>query len=591
MQMPNLVLITLEYPPERGGVARYLGSLVTESNGEIEVVVESYQEMRGPGIVKRTVLFRNAWPRWWPVIRVCRSKKNAVILVSHVLPIGTAAWISHLFGGPPYAVLFHGLDVRRVVTAWKRWLVRRIVKRATALIVNSEATARELKKIVSDARPVVMTPGVRKPSYPIDPVSKTIPRVISVARLVSRKGLDVAIQAVAKIQREIPIEYVIIGDGPDLTRLEDIAARTGAQVRWISRPSDELKWSWFASSDIFLLPVRDEGDDVEGFGIVFLEAGSLGIPSIAGRSGGATEAVLDGETGIIVDPTSVEEVECALRRLLSSKDIRTVMGENAKRRIEREFQWKDRWRLLHDLLFPARRMIDIAVVIPCWKHATELRKTLDALARQTLKPVEVFVVDDGSPDNPEVTVRAFSEKLPIQFVRFNANRGAPAARNEGFWMTTSPFVMFLDADVELVPQALERLAMELWRHPDADVAYANFFWGSKFFRSAPWSCEALRRKNFIHTSALIRRSAFPGFDESLRKFQDWDLWLTMSERGSHGLWINEILSRIEPRRSGGVSRWLPSFLHRLPWPLFGWMPGEIRAYRDAEKIVQQKHGL
>ena len=244
----------------------------------------------------------------------------------------------------------HGLDLRVVQGPWKRWLVRRIAEKANALLVNSRATEQELRRIIPDAQPFILTPGVRKPSTEILLKPKKIPRVISIARLVSRKGLDVAIQAVGNIQKDMNVEHVIIGAGPDMERLLDVAIRAHAHIRWISMPSDEEKWSWLASSDVFLLPVRDEGNDVEGFGIVFLEAAAVGVPSIAGRSGGATEAVIDGETGIVVDPLHVTEIEDALRKLLSDEHARRLMGERARKRVEREFQWSERWAKLREIL-------------------------------------------------------------------------------------------------------------------------------------------------------------------------------------------------------------------------------------------------
>ncbi len=232
----------------------------------------------------------------------------------------------------------------------------------------------------------------------------------------------------------------------------------------------------------------------------------------------------------------------------------------------------------------------IAVVIPCYTHAKILRRTLEALTQQTLKPREVVIVDDASTDDPSQIVLEFKEKLPIRFVRFNVNRGAPAARNEGFRLTTASLVLFLDADAELVPMALETFARALADHPEADFVYSNFYWGRKAFRARTFDVDALHAANFIHTSSLIRRDAFPGFDESLKKFQDWDLWLTMAERGSKGVWIDEFLYCIEPRRDG-ISRWLPSFAYKLPWPIFGWTPKEIKRYREAEAIIRAKHGI
>jgi glycosyltransferase involved in cell wall biosynthesis len=241
----------------------------------------------------------------------------------------------------------------------------------------------------------------------------------------------------------------------------------------------------------------------------------------------------------------------------------------------------------------------IAVVIPCFNHANVLRRTLDALFSQTLPPAEVVVVDDGSDDHPEEVVREFLERSPpseggdegVKIIRFDKNRGAPAARNEGARVTSSPYIIFLDADSELVPTALETYIKTLEQHPEASFAYANLFWGKKAFPSRAYDLALLKKRNYIHTSSLIRREDFPGFDESIKKFQDWDLWLTMAEQGKKGAWINQFLYVVEPRRVGGISKWIPSWLHRIPWPIFGWMPLEVKKYRAAEKIIRQKHGI
>lgn len=238
-----------------------------------------------------------------------------------------------------------------------------------------------------------------------------------------------------------------------------------------------------------------------------------------------------------------------------------------------------------------QKMPRIAVVIPCYNHTNVLRRTLESLSRQTLQPTEVVVIDDASVDHPQIVVQEFEARMPIRFIRFDANRGAPAARNEGARQTVSPFILFLDADAELVPHALAQFASALEDHPDAAFAYSNLHWGARPFRAKPFDVSELKRRNFIHTSSLIRRDAFPGFDESIKKLQDWDLWLAMAEQGLKGVWIDEFLYRIEPRREGGISKWLPSTIHRIPWPIFGWMPQEIRKYRAAERIIREKHRI
>lgn len=232
----------------------------------------------------------------------------------------------------------------------------------------------------------------------------------------------------------------------------------------------------------------------------------------------------------------------------------------------------------------------IVVVIPCFNHADTLPSVLESLARQTRLPKEIVVVDDGSTDHPEVVIEAWKNRLPLTFVRFETNRGAPAARNEGARRTSAPLLLFLDADAVLQPDALETYLHALNERPAADFAYGNFLWGTKRFRGHPFDLQSLKERNFIHTSSLLRRSAFPGFDESLKKFQDWDLWLTMAERGSTGCWIDRELMRIQPRREG-MSRWLPRIMYRIPWQQLGFIPKEIHRYQEAEKIVRQKHGI
>lgn len=340
MNKPQYTLVTVDYPPARGGVARYLSELVRASDGGIEVIADTRR------------LFRSSWPRWWPMVAICREegKKHRKIFVSHVFPVGTAAWISKMLGGPKYVVLFHGLDLRLVRGLWKQWLLRRICASATRLFANSDATASDLKQLIRNADVTVVTPGVDATIFPtreaarqalnISPDERV---VLSVCRLVPRKGIDVALNAIARVQHRKPITYVVLGDGEDRGRLEKIAEASRTTVRWIRDAGDEEKRNWFSAADVFLLPVRDEGDDVEGFGIVFLEAAAAGIPSIAGRSGGAVEAVRHERTGLIVDPKDTATVEEAIERLLDDEPLCRRLGEEGRKRILADFRWEQRW--------------------------------------------------------------------------------------------------------------------------------------------------------------------------------------------------------------------------------------------------------
>ncbi|MCI0479041.1 hypothetical protein L0Y59_00650, partial [Candidatus Uhrbacteria bacterium] len=139
MNSRHITLMTLDYPPEIGGVSRYLAGIVKAARGAIRVIVPKGHGTDGPGHVETRKFFWHVWPFWWPMVGICRAEKKRrhVMLVSHVFPVGTAAWISKLLGGPEYVVVYHGLDVRLARTRWKRWLLRRVSRGAWACIANS----------------------------------------------------------------------------------------------------------------------------------------------------------------------------------------------------------------------------------------------------------------------------------------------------------------------------------------------------------------------------------------------------------------------------------------------------------------------
>ncbi|MFH1078565.1 MAG: glycosyltransferase family 4 protein [Patescibacteria group bacterium] len=351
----TITLMTLDYPPEIGGVSRYLGALVKASRGAIRVIVPEGHRTEGPGAVETKRLFQMMWPHWWPMVGVCRHEKRRrhVMLVSHVFPVGSAAWISRMFGGPEYIVIYHGLDVRLAIGRWKRWLLRRVSRCAWACVANSEATKLDLLALVPGLPVSVLTPGVEDVPYPSRDEARAKlgigheeKVVVTVSRLIPRKGVDFSIRAMSRVQTDIEARYVIIGEGSDRERLQGVADECRARVTWVPKADDEEVRTWLAASDVFLLPTRDEGIDVEGFGIVYLEAALAGIPAIAGRSGGAVEAVRHERTGLLVHPDRLDEIIDALEMLLTDESMRHRLGEAAKRRAKSDFRWIDRWSVL-----------------------------------------------------------------------------------------------------------------------------------------------------------------------------------------------------------------------------------------------------
>jgi phosphatidylinositol alpha-1,6-mannosyltransferase len=167
--------------------------------------------------------------------------------------------------------------------------------------------------------------------------------VVSISRLVPRKGFDVAIRAAAALRPTRPdLLLVIAGGGRDDTRLRRLAAELDAPVRFLGRVSNESLPQLYACADLYAMLCRNRwgGLEQEGFGIVFVEAAACGVPQIAGASGGAAEAVAHGETGLVIDrPDDVDAVAAAMRSLLDDPARRAAMAEAGRSRAVAEFSY------------------------------------------------------------------------------------------------------------------------------------------------------------------------------------------------------------------------------------------------------------
>jgi glycosyltransferase involved in cell wall biosynthesis len=231
----------------------------------------------------------------------------------------------------------------------------------------------------------------------------------------------------------------------------------------------------------------------------------------------------------------------------------------------------------------------ISIIIPVYNQAQKLARTLESIASQTLLDWELIVVNDGSSDNPEQVFTDFVTKTTLEnrFVFLDqVNQGAPAARNHGWQKSQGDFLFFCDADAVLKNNALELLLSALEQNSEVSYAYPSFRWGRKLFKVGEFSADKLKHGPYIHTMALIRKESFPenGWDESINKFQDWDLWLTMLADSKYGIWVDQILFTVSP--GGTISSWLPSFAYKL-------MPflSNVKKYKTAKEIIFKKHGL
>ena len=229
----------------------------------------------------------------------------------------------------------------------------------------------------------------------------------------------------------------------------------------------------------------------------------------------------------------------------------------------------------------------ISVIIPVFGSTKHLPRVFHSLNIQTYPNIEIIVVDDGSDTAVSCQPLAVSHKL-MQIRQ--EHQGAAAARNTGFKASHGEYVIFWDADVIGEPGMFMGLFQALQSRPDASYAYSSFWFGQRRMPSHMFDGDALKKKNFISTMSLIRRQDFPGFDESLKRFQDWDLWLTLLSREKKGVFVPEYLFRAMPKKEG-ISFWLPTFAYKKPWRFLPGIRQRVRAYENARDIIRQKHSL
>lgn len=242
----------------------------------------------------------------------------------------------------------------------------------------------------------------------------------------------------------------------------------------------------------------------------------------------------------------------------------------------------------------------ISVIIPLYNKKKTIKKTIESILGQSYKDWEIIIVDDGSTDgSPDVIPESQSDILDliakgkIKIISGLGHFGGNWARNYGAHLAQGEYLFFCDADIVLRSDALKKMKNALDKNLDMSYAYGSFRRGWKKMPSRPFNAEQLKKCNYISTMSLIRRVDFPGFDESLKKFQDWDLWLTMLARGKTGIFVEnpersrrvpEILFRSYVDKKG-ISRWLPKIFYKLTWLK------EVKKYNEAVRIIKEKHKL
>lgn len=260
--------------------------------------------------------------------------------LEHLPPRGCGARVICLCHGSELLVPHEGARGERV---------RRALAKADVAAANSRYTG-DLARVFAgpETETVVLLPGVEPPGGAPRSLDRsagnrdTHPRLLTIARLEPRKGIDTVLRALPTLTARFPgLTYEIAGAGDDGARLAALADELGVAqaVRFHGRVDEAAKARLLSEADLFVLPNRIEPESVEGFGLVFLEAAAFGVPSLAGAEGGAGDAVADGVTGRVVAGSDVAAVAAALGELLSDRAALRRMGEAAHARFWSEFAW------------------------------------------------------------------------------------------------------------------------------------------------------------------------------------------------------------------------------------------------------------
>jgi len=283
--------------------------------------------------------------------------RPAVVLASHVLTMPLAMALRK-----PWVGFLHGSELG---AGWSARLAPRFLPRADALVANSHATADLAKRIAGPRKAMMVTPLGVDPKH-FHPAATDLPAewqldeakvLLTVARLDQlRKGHDVVLEALPSVARRVPnVRYVIAGEGPLRPELERRAATLGVAERCVfaGRVPERQLAALYERADVFVMPSRAEAGSYEGFGIVYVEAAAHGTPSVAGNQGGAVDAVLDGQTGLLVNPRQPSEVAEAASRLLTDDLLRKQLGEQARRRAKNELTWPKIAQRVEDFVIAA----------------------------------------------------------------------------------------------------------------------------------------------------------------------------------------------------------------------------------------------
>ena len=396
--MPRTLLVTNDFPPRPGGIQSFVHNLAIRlPAGSLTVYASTWSGPAGSGaagpagsgavgptafdaaqpfeVIRADTTMLLPTPKVArEAVRIARSRGCEAVWFGAAAPLGLladggsglVAGLRRRAGITRVVGLTHGHEVGWAALPGARQLLRRIARGADVLTYLGEYTRVRLDRAVGGLTALErLVPGVDVDTYHPDVDGSEIrrrhglaadrPVVVCVSRLVPRKGQDVLIRALPAIRRRVPdAAALIVGGGPYRAVLERLAREAGVadavrftgNVPWAELPAH------YAAGDVYAMPCRTRraGLDVEGLGIVYLEASATGLPVVAGDSGGAPDAVLDGRTGFVVAGRDVGAVADRVANLLADPELARRLGRAGREWVTRDWRWQTQADRLRDLL-------------------------------------------------------------------------------------------------------------------------------------------------------------------------------------------------------------------------------------------------
>lgn len=280
---------------------------------------------------------RRAWA-------LARQHRYDIVHVHWPMPMVLLGWAARRAHRMPMVTTFYGIELRWVQSRlpFLRWLVRWAARTSAQAVAISSYTARELRKFADVPIEVIPYTAELPPPSEAPGARQGNPSILFVGRLIERKGVHHLIRTLGAVRKRTPARLVIIGDGPERQRLEELARKAGVgeHVDFRGRVTDEELRRAYAEAGVFVLPsVLDARQDTEGLGVVLLEAMNYSVPVIASDIGGITDIVEHDRSGLLVPPGDEIALANAVTRVLTDGAVARRLGEAGRQRLLTAFSW------------------------------------------------------------------------------------------------------------------------------------------------------------------------------------------------------------------------------------------------------------